>query len=216
MKNSNTIIIKETDKGSGVVVWDREDYLKEAKNKLDDKDVNKELTGNVEGPLQKTTKMILQKVRNRRDISDSTLDYFLVNSPKLGIFPTQDLYEASKYARATRYIWFRILYRNISAFFEFHLKPQTQKTNSYIKASNDVLWKIAILLFPTLPDDIILCTIDVVGLHPNIPHDEGLIALKNSLESREDKTLTTDLMMDLAECVLKNNNLSITCLFLKD
>ena len=104
LKNSNTIIIKETDKGSGVVVWDRVDYLKEAKNKLDDKDVNKELTGNVEGPLQKTTKMILQKVRNRRDISDSTLDYFLVNNPKLGIFDTQDLYEASKYARATRYI----------------------------------------------------------------------------------------------------------------
>ena len=56
-----------------------------------------------------------------------------------------------------------------------------------------------------MPDDIILCTIDVVGLYSNIPHDEGLIALRKSLESREDKTIFTDSLMDLAECVLKRN-----------
>ena len=56
-----------------------------------------------------------------------------------------------------------------------------------------------------MPDDIILCTIDVVGLGPNIPHDEGLITLRKSLESREDKTISTDSLMDLAEWVLKNN-----------
>ena len=52
-----------------------------------------------------------------------------------------------------------------------------------------------------------------MGLYPNIPHDEGLIALRKSLESREDKTISTDSLMDLAECVLKNNifehNLSV-------
>ena len=40
-------------------------------------------------------------------------------------------------------------------------KKQKAKVKSYIKASNDFLWKIASL--PSLPDDIILCTIDVVG-----------------------------------------------------
>ena len=44
-----------------------------------------------------------------------------------------------------------------------------------------------------------------MGLYPNIPHDEGLIALRKSLESREDKTISTDSLMDLADCVLKNN-----------
>ena len=29
LKNDNTIVIKGADKGSVVVVWDREDYLKE-------------------------------------------------------------------------------------------------------------------------------------------------------------------------------------------
>ena len=56
-----------------------------------------------------------------------------------------------------------------------------------------------------MPEDLILCTIDVVGLYPNIPHDEGLKAIRNALDSREDKTISTESLMQLAECVLKNN-----------
>ena len=92
---------------------------------------------------------------------------------------------------------------NISAFLEFHLKPLAQKVKSYVKDTNDFLRKMASL--PALPDDIVLCTIDVVGLYPNFPHDEGLIALRKSLESRENKTISTDSLIDLADCVLKKN-----------
>ena len=86
LKNGSSIIIKEADKGCAVVVWDRDDYLREGKNQLNDKNVYEELTGNVEGPLEKIIKTVLKKIRDRRDISDSTLDYFLVNNPKLGRF----------------------------------------------------------------------------------------------------------------------------------
>ena len=159
----------------------------------------------MEGDLEKIIKTVLEHVRDRRDISDNTLGYFLVNNPKLGRFyllpkihkrlqnvPGRPVISNSRYYT-----------ENISAFLEFHLKPLTQKVKSYIKDTNDFPRKIASL--PPLPDDIILCTIDVVGLYPNIPHDEGLIALRKSLESREDKTISTDPLMDLAECVLKNS-----------
>ena len=33
LKNNNNIVIKGADKGSAVVTWDREDYIKEAKKK---------------------------------------------------------------------------------------------------------------------------------------------------------------------------------------
>ena len=36
--------------------------------------------------LKKSSKLFSKKIRDRRDISDSTLDYFLVNNPKLGRF----------------------------------------------------------------------------------------------------------------------------------
>ena len=56
-----------------------------------------------------------------------------------------------------------------------------------------------------MPDDLILCTIDVVGLYPNIPQEEGLIAIRKALDTRKDKTISTDFLIELAECVLKNN-----------
>ena len=86
LRNDPSIIIKEADKGSDVVVQDREDYLREAYSQLSDKDVYREVKGDAEGPLRKFIKSVLRKVRNRGDISDETLDYLLVNSPKLGRF----------------------------------------------------------------------------------------------------------------------------------
>ena len=46
---------------------------------------------------------------------------------------------------------------------------------------------------------------DVVGLYPNIPHEEGLSALRKRLETRQEKYVSTDTIIDLAEVVLKNN-----------
>ena len=56
-----------------------------------------------------------------------------------------------------------------------------------------------------MPDGVILCTIDVVGLYPNIPHDEGSIAMMKALDLRKDKRISTESLIELAECVLKNN-----------
>ena len=56
-----------------------------------------------------------------------------------------------------------------------------------------------------LPRDIILCSVDVVGLYPNIPHDKGLSALQKRLELRRDRKVNTSTLVELAEIVLKNN-----------
>ena len=46
---------------------------------------------------------------------------------------------------------------------------------------------------------------DVVGLYPHIPHEEGLEALKGALDSREDKAVSTESLTEQAQIVLKNN-----------
>ena len=43
LRGDPTIIIKGANKGSTVVVWDREDYLKQAPKELEDKDVYEEV-----------------------------------------------------------------------------------------------------------------------------------------------------------------------------
>ena len=53
---------------------------------------------------------------------------------------------------------------NISAFLDFLLQLLTRKVKSYIKDTNDFLKKLRSLT--NLPNDIILCSVDAVGLYP--------------------------------------------------
>ena len=43
LKDDTSNIIKDAEKGSGVVLWDREDYLKEAEKQLSDKKIYEQL-----------------------------------------------------------------------------------------------------------------------------------------------------------------------------
>ena len=47
LRDGTSIIIKEADKGSGIVVWDKEEHLAETRTQLKDKDVYQELKGNI-------------------------------------------------------------------------------------------------------------------------------------------------------------------------
>ena len=192
LRDDTSIIIKEADKGSGIVVWDREDYLTEARTQIKDKDVYQKLKENILGPLEKIIKSVLRKVRNRKDISDETLDYFLVNNPKLGRFHLLPKIHKKLHNVPGRPVISNSGYytENMSAFLKYHLKQIAQKIKSYIKDTSDLKRKLDAL--PSLPEDIIPCAIDVVGLYPNVPHEDGLVAMQKALDSREDKTVSTE------------------------
>ena len=74
---------------------------------------------------------------------------------------------------------------------------------SYIKVSNNFVKKIKHL--KNIPDNAILVTADVVGLYPGIPYKAGLRALKEVLDRREEKKISTEDLVKMAEFVLKNN-----------
>ena len=147
----------------------------------------------------------LKKIRKRGDLSLDTFNYFLVKGPKFARFYLLPkiyklLYDVPERPVTSNCGFYA---ENISSFLDFHLQPLAQKVKSYIKGTNQFLRKIKEL--GQLPEGTILCTIDVVGLYPNIPHDEGLAFLKDFLDSRVDKQVTRDTLIELAELVLKNN-----------
>ena len=84
VRYDTSIIIKEADKGPGVLVWNREDYLKEAKKKLGDEETYEELSSDLVIPLINIVKGCLSRVKNIGDIPNETLELFLINKPKLG------------------------------------------------------------------------------------------------------------------------------------
>ena len=67
LKNDTNIVLKGADKGSAVVVWDREHYIKEAQNQLGDTDVYEEVPDDPE-PLLNTLHRTIEKIRKRGDL----------------------------------------------------------------------------------------------------------------------------------------------------
>ena len=57
----------------------------------------------------------------------------------------------------------------------------------FVKDTNIVLLKLSKRL--PLTDYLFLCTINVVGLYPSNPHNDGRAAIKNALDKRTDKTV---------------------------
>ena len=88
-------------------------------------------------------------------------------------------------------------------FLNNQLKEVMQNGWSYIKDSNDSIKKIKHL--KSTPDNALLVTADAVRLSPSIPPEAGLKALKEVLGRREEKKISTKVLVKIAEFVLKNN-----------
>ena len=205
LSSDRSIVIKPADKGSGVVVWDREDYLREAGSQLSNQEVYEECKSDPLPGLQKLISTVLNDLKLKKEIDGKTLEYLMINDPKLGKFYLLPKIHKRLHAVPGRPVISNCGYvtERISAFLDFHLQPLAKQVKSYIKDTNDFLCKLKDL--PPLPDDAILCTIDVVGLYPSIPHDQGLEAMKKALEGRMDKSVSTESLVKLADIVLKNN-----------
>ena len=147
----------------------------------------------------------LEKIRTRGDLSNNTLNYFLVKDPKFARF-----YLLPKIHKRLHNVPGRPVIsncgfytENISSFLDHHLQPIAQKVNSFIKDTNHFLRKINSL--GQLPEGAFLCAIDVVGLYPKIPHEEGLASLRKFLDARTEKKVTTETLLELAGVFLKND-----------
>ena len=69
-------IIKEADRGSGVVFWDIEDYLKKAEKQLGQKETYGEFSTDHVSPLISIAKDCLSRVKNKDNTPNETLEYF--------------------------------------------------------------------------------------------------------------------------------------------
>ena len=141
-------------------------------------------------PLISTINNAIEKIRLRGDLSADTIKYFMVKDPKFARFYLLPKIHKRLYDVPGRPVISNCGYytENISSFLDFHLQPLAREVKSYIKDTNDFLKKLRSL--PNLPDDIILYTVDVVGLYPNIPHEEGLSALRKRLDLGQEKDVT--------------------------
>ena len=172
LADDRSIVIKKADKGSAAVVWDRDDYVKEAQKQVGDGNIYRKVNykEKLMSELVDKGNYFFKKHKRKRCISDKTLKYFTYEHKKatnLGKF-----YLLPKMNKRLDNVPGRTVIFNCGAptekaseFLDFHLKRVMQNGASYIKDSNDFMNKVKNI---DIPNDAFLVTPDVVGLYSSI------------------------------------------------
>ena len=210
LADGRSIVINKAHKGSCVVVWCRDDYIKEVENQLRNntvyKDVNFEKT--MLSDLVDKSNKFFKSFHSRMCITEKELKYFSYQFKKTANLGK--LYLLPKIHKRLSNVPGKPVISNCgtptekaSEFLDFYLKPLMQNGWSYIRGSGYFIDKMKRV--GKIPEGSFLVTADVVSLYPSIPHNEGISALKQKLEEEPSTKIPTNDLVKLAEFVLKNN-----------
>ena len=211
-KNKN-IVIFEADKGGAVVVMNKTDYITEARNHLNSVDADgnriyKELTFDCTDKIMRDVKNAVEKASLHNIIDDELAELLIVDNSKPG-----NIYFLPKIHKNITPPPGRPICNtintptmNLSRWVDIQLQPLVKNLPSYLKDDNHFLRKIdEINKNHTLPRDALLVTWDVRSLYTNIPHKEGLEALKKTLHNEKIPRKKANTILEFSELVLNSN-----------
>jgi predicted GIY-YIG superfamily endonuclease len=204
LKSRTDIIIKPADKGSAVVVMNREDYISEASRQLSDARFYQKLDHDPTLEYAKIITNVIDEAYQSGHIDQQTKNYLSPENPRAGRFYL--LPKIHKQGNPGR----PIISGNghpterISEYLDHFMRPHVHKLPSYLQDTTDYLIKSK-ASEPLLPDTL-LASLDVTSLYTNIPHNEGLQACSEAWETRTVNNPPTHFLVQLLELVLKLNN----------
>ncbi len=207
LRSRTDIIIKPADKGSAVVIMDRQQYIDEAHRQLDNRTnyicLNSDPTGTFSGEIQQ----LLDDMRSRDQLSKKahkflsptdcrTARFYLL--PKIHKTGNPGRPIVSGNGSPTEHI---------SMFIDSFLKPLVPRIPSYIHDTPDFLRKLEEIK-DQIPSTAIIGTFDVSSLYTNIPHEEGIRACSILLARAGHTTPPISDIRALMKLVLMKNNFS--------
>ena len=149
LADDRSIVIKKADKGSYVVVWERNDYVLDAKKQLSDPSVYRDVSNseNILPKLSEASNKMFSSLRRKGFITEKQLKYFTYEYKKATNFGK--LYLLPKIHKRLFDVPGRPVIPNcgtptekFSEFLDHHLKKVMQKEWSYLKDSGDFIKKI--------------------------------------------------------------------------
>ena len=209
LQKDKTIIIKKADKGSSIVLMDKQTYIEKVQTHLTDEKSYIKLPNDASYKEAKCTiEYVLEFLLKQHKIDENTYRY-LIPKQNLRISQFYILPKIHKQNIPGRPIVSSInsLTENISRFLSHCISPLTNKLQSYIKDTKHFLTQI--LTKKTLSKNSILLTIDVTSLYTNIPHNEGIDACLHYIEKYRNElpsfTPNNSTLKTLFKFVLENN-----------
>ena len=206
LRENRNIVIKKADKGSNVVIQNRTDYIKEGLRQLGKYQFYRKVIMNLTSEHRKRVQSLIDDLFAKKEISEKMFLFLSRGGNRTSVFYMLPKIHKNKTPVPGRPIVSSCdcPTEKISMLIDIILQPFVLHTNSYIRDTSDFLSKVnGIELHP----DDWLFTMDVMSLYTNIPHDEGIQAIQELLNSKRKNQLpTNDNTIKMLELVLKCNN----------
>jgi hypothetical protein len=210
-KNEN-IVIKKADKGSAIVIMNKEDYLFEGYRQLQNPLHYKRLEKPIFMETAKLITDILIDLKEASYISEKQLKFLQPTAdPRSRIFYTLPKIHkpTDKWTVPGKIPPGRPIVSDcdsesekVAGFIDDYIKGKANKHPSYLKDTYDFVEKIKDL---EIPEGALLITLDVESMYTNINHDKGLEAVAGLFEERE-RNPKFHAVMKLLELSLKRND----------
>lgn len=209
LRNDNTVVIKKADKGSCVVMEDRDVYIQDGLNHLSDVAIYREVEEDPTNQLAIAINAYVKMIHHKGFISNQMKEYLTFDEPeRVRTHQAYFLKKIHKNEHAVRPIVSGCSgpTERLSALMDYFLQPVVRETTSYTRDSKSVA---ALLETTTFPRDILLTTIDVTALYPSIPHEEGIQAtLQHLYESNpqaDDIPFPPSVASEMLHIILQKN-----------
>ena len=206
LKNNNQIVINKADKGSTIVIVNRNDYIEDGLKHLDDPTVYRKLKHDTTPTVYFKIINFLKTLRWQSWIPPKFVDF--CTPPEK--YRTSQLYFLKKIHKnpmGIRSIVSSVnsVTENISSFVDGWLNPLVQRLPSFIKDSMEF---IKLVTTTSIPQNSTLVSIDVSSLYTNIPHRDGIEACIHALNNDQNPDPLrppVEILTEMLNIELKNN-----------
>ena len=206
LRNHPDIIIKPADKGSAIVIQDKHNYIAEGERQLQNEQFYEETLTDLTGEVIHRVNLFVNKMLQRGQITQNTSTYLTTDIDR-----TQQFYLLPKIHKDMNNPPGRPIVsgsggpiEKISQFVDHFIGPLVPLSRSYIRDSTHM---INILKDFQIIPNMLLCTLDITSLYTNIPHSEGVQAIKELLAIHRDINALphNSYIIELLQVVLTKN-----------
>ena len=201
--HNDKIVIRPADKGSGIVIVNKEDYTSKLQEEMTNSDSYQETERNRADSALKEVKKLVNRMYKQGAISKDMQEYLIPRYPRAGELKGNPKLHKQGAPMRTIVNGINTATERIAEVAEYELNEFVKSSPSHIQDTTGFLKKLSKVQQP-LPEGTILFCFDVKKLYPSVPKEEGIQACKEGLKMRTDPLVPTETVVDMIKAVLEH------------
>ena len=206
--HNEDIVIRPADKGSGIVVVDKTEYINRLHKEMTDSKSYVEIPEDLTETATKTVKKLVNKMYKEGVINKDLQQYLTPKYPKNGKLKGNPKLHKNGAPFRTIVSGVNTPTERMAEVAEYELNDFVINSPTYIKDTTDFINKLR-EIDTNIPKNAILFCFDVEKLYPSVPRTEGLQACREALDSRTNPIIPTDNAIEIIETVLDFNGFGL-------